>query len=66
MLVKGKSQKGKNRIKEHGPQWEVIKECRGCFYLKNHPGFLLKAPDGYLRWMAKDNDEDFEAITPKG
>lgn len=56
----GKSLKGKARIKEHGNIWIILLSSDRVACLGNKPGWLLQAPSGYLRWMAKENDRDFQ------
>jgi hypothetical protein len=55
----GKSQKGKNRIKEHGDKWEVVREDDKVICLDDKPGMLLQSPDGYQKWFALRDDKDF-------
>lgn len=52
--VEGISQKGKNRIKEHGDTWRIRET--------NKIAMLLEAPDGYLRWMDHKDDPDFKVV----
>jgi hypothetical protein len=50
MKIEGVSQKGKNRVREHGDEWTPIQ--------RNERGsLLLEAPDGYLKWMKKDDPD---------
>lgn len=46
VTVEGVTQKGKNRVREHGSIWTVERRL-----LDN---VLLKAGDGYLKWMMPD------------
>lgn len=65
ITIRGISQKGKNRVREHGNSWKIIRseETVTIFVgLGNTPGFLLEAPDGYWRWMRKEDDADFEVV----
>lgn len=59
MILKGKSQKGKNRIRELGAEWALIREGTG--------GALLLQPASTInpeksRWILKKNDPDFEIL----
>ncbi len=58
--IRGKSQKGKSRVREHGEVWEVKKVDGSVDCLGSRPGVLLEATDGYCRWTAIENDRDFE------
>jgi len=49
--MEGISAKGKNRIREHGAVWRVVRN--------SDQSALLEARDGYRRWWAYDADEDF-------
>lgn len=58
-ILKGKSQKGKNRIREHGNKWKVIRQIiddSRCSKL------LMEAPDGYWKWMKEQDDPDLEIV----
>lgn len=50
MKIVGLTQKGKNRIKEHGDVWRVIK-------VAENGDKLLEAKDGYLKWLHPDFEE---------
>jgi len=51
VIVKGVTQKGKNRIREHGSCWNVIED--------SERGFLLESLNtGYLKWV----NPDFEIV----
>lgn len=53
--IKGVTSKGKNRVNEHGDEWEVIQN-------RPHIGQLLKAvKTGYLKWHFITNS-DFKEI----
>jgi hypothetical protein len=62
MKLKGISLKGKNRIREHGDTWDVVEDSNNVPCLNNRPGFLIKSPDGDLRWIAKQDDDNFEIV----
>jgi len=68
LRLKGKSRKGKNRVKENGDDWVILEAVSSVSALKGQPGFLI-APvadliEGYdrnkMRWMHQQNDPDFE------
>ena len=63
--IKGVSQKGKNRIREHGKTWKVIKKDATVICRVNKPGMLVEAMDGYQRWLILENDPDFLIIGEK-
>lgn len=61
LKLRGKTRKGKNRVKEHGEFWEILEEkhadcCNGI-------GWLIIPKNGdenAIRWINKTNDPDFE------
>ena len=56
--LKGKTQKGKNRIREHGQNWKLV---RNGYAIKG--SLLLKSiQTDYMMWIAVNNDKDFETI----
>lgn len=59
-IFSGVSKKGKNRIREHGNNWEIIAVNASVPCLKGKSGVLLRAKDGYLRWFADEDDPDFK------
>ena len=67
--LKGKTMKGKNRIREHGEQWNVLAETDTVLFApSSHGPFLFIAPpskdqnDKASRWIKSVNDLDFEII----
>ena len=60
--LKGKSRKGKNRIREHGDTWTILERrenVRCCI----GPALLIKSADGKdLRWISERNDRDFDIM----
>jgi len=62
MKLKGISAKGKNRINEHGDDWELIKAIPFAECLKGPGLFLKSTKTGYCRWMSPDNDKDFKPV----
>ncbi len=64
MILRGKTQKGKNRIRELGDEWFIIRESGfvGCA-----EGAWLLQPasttdEEKSRWILKKNDPDFEIL----
>lgn len=60
LIVKGKSHKGKNRVRELGDEWVVVAKhpVHGTMIT---PLAHVGRRDGHLRWL-KVNDQDFEII----
>lgn len=52
VIVKGITQKGKNRVREHGPLWNVISYDKEKILLES-------IQTGYLKWGF---DPDFEEV----
>ena len=65
ITLKGKSLKGKNRIGQHGKEWEVvlITPTRVCLVSMNK---TFKMPDKTwstdMRWIDLPTDRDFEIV----
>lgn len=62
----GISQKGKNRVREHGPVWHVLAETDRILFAPTKPGpWLFVAPpdkdmnDKSSRWVHATSDSDF-------
>ncbi len=57
VVVEGRSQKGKNRIHEHGAVWK----CRRAMW---NGKFLLESTDGKdnWRWVEWPDDPDFRLV----
>ena len=56
VLVEGKSQKGKNRVREHGAIWKVRN-------VRDNGHILLESTDGKDAWRwVWENDRDFDLI----
>ena len=55
----GKSRHGKNRVKEQGEIWTLIREANivSCC---DGPAMLLRNIRGELRWVAKQDDRNFK------
>ncbi len=66
--LEGQTLLGKNRIREHGAVWKVVKQKDTVgFSSARGPWFLIEAINtGYGRWVHADYDEDFKIskITP--
>ena len=56
VVVEGKSQKGKNRVQEHGQVWKVRN-------VRDNGHILLESTDGKDNWRwVWTNDPDFDLI----
>lgn len=62
----GTSQKGKNRVREHGNEWIVLAECDTVLFAPSNKGpWLFVTPVGQThdskatRWVHLNNDENF-------
>lgn len=71
--LKGISQKGKNRVREHGDRWTVLAETDRVLFAANIPGpWLFIAPlgmgqdDKASRWVRAHGDTDFTVVAPDG
>ena len=67
--VTGVSQKGKNRIRQHGDIWVVLAETDRVLFSPSQPGpWLFIAPPGMgqtdapSRWMHLHNDPTFGLV----
>jgi len=67
--LKGKTQKGKNRVRENGETWTVFAETDRVLFAPNNVGpWLFISPDGKnqddktSRWINGLNDVDFEIV----
>lgn len=62
--VRGKSQKGKNRVRERGEVWRLVKTAESVLFSSERgPWLLLESLDGKsMRWMQAKNDDDFEQV----
>ena len=66
MILRGRSQMGKNRIRELGSEWVIVRESDNLlFNLSSGPAWLLQ-PVGHdsekSRWVFKNNDPHFEVV----
>ena len=63
--LKGITQKGKNRVREHGEMWSVLAETDRVIFSTEAGGWLFVAPEGKMqndkasRWIHKLDDLDF-------
>jgi len=71
--LKGISQKGKNRVREHGDAWCVFAETDHVLFNKGAPGpWVFISPVGKnqdhkaSRWVRVHNDVDFEVVVQEG
>ena len=67
--LKGKTQKGKNRVREHGEMWTVLAETETVLFAPSSKGpWLFAAPvgknqdDKASRWIHGLNDLNFDVI----
>jgi hypothetical protein len=66
IILKGISQKGKNRVREQGDRWTVLAETNRLLFAPNDNGpWLFIAPKGMThddnasRWIRGMDDKDF-------
>jgi hypothetical protein len=65
IVLKGISQKGKNRIKQHGDQWTVLAETDRVLFSSAIGSWIFIAPlgcgqnDKASRWVKAVDDIDF-------
>ena len=71
--LKGISQKGKNRIRDHGDRWIVLAETQRIIFAPNEVGpWIFCAPVGQdqnhksSRWMRATGDHDFVVVSKDG
>ena len=57
LTLKGKTNKGKNRIREHGEAWEVLENESP---LRPNMLFIKSVKTGEERWLT----EDFDIVLP--
>jgi len=64
MEFRGKSRKGKTRIREHGSVWScVVQTSSVAFSPLTGLWMLLKSEkDGATKWFRANGDEDFERL----
>lgn len=71
--LKGISQKGKNRVREHGDRWTVLAETDRILFAPGKAGpwlFITPNPAGpglgqddkASRWVHANNDHDFKVV----
>lgn len=65
--LKGKTQKGKNRVREHGDEWVVLAVTDTVLFQPSKKGpWLFLSPlgknqdDKASRWVKLEDDHDFE------
>lgn len=73
LTLSGISQKGKNRVREHGSLWVVYAETDHVLFAPGKPGpWLYIVPAGMQhdhkagRWIHKTIDTDFHVIGQDG
>jgi hypothetical protein len=57
--IKGVSGHGKNRVREHGEIWTLVK---GESRLRPAQILVESRKTGYMRWMQEVGDKDFEIV----
>jgi len=57
--LRGLTLYGKNKIREHGSFWHVVRRDPHVQALAGAPGLLLRADDGDERWVKLTNDPHF-------
>ena len=65
IIVEGISQKGKNRVREHGSEWIVDSEHETILFNdEKGPWYHIYSVNDknkdYSRWINKNNDKDFK------
>ena len=69
VTLKAKTQHGRNRIQEQGPEWMDIKVTTAQRYSNFPEGTnimllaSLKEPSKHWRWVSIDNDTNFQIST---
>ena len=66
MILKGITQKGKNRIREHGNEWVLVRQAESVLF-SQEPGpwwFVYPVTGGVTecRWIRNTRDKDFEVV----
>jgi hypothetical protein len=71
--LKGLTQKGKNRVREHGDRWTVLAETDRVLFAPSTQGpWIFIAPKGQnqndkaSRWIRATGDTDFFVIVVDG
>ena len=68
----GKTQKGKNRVREHGQFWTVLRECDRVIFSTDPGPWGFIAPEGKdradkgSRWVNLRADKDFIIESTEG
>lgn len=69
LRLKGNTNKGKQRVKEHG-EWWVVKDLASPKVCNGEPAYLIrpKSDDvcSDIRWILVNGDKDFEIIEKRG
>lgn len=63
LRLKGKTQKGKNRVRELGNEWELVERRDSVLFSQEKGPWLLVVPVSNPekpRWIHENNDVDFE------
>lgn len=67
IVLKGKTQKGKNRIREIGEKWVVVRIDKSVLFSNQEGPWMLVRPHGdknnsRARWVHPKRDENFEVV----
>lgn len=70
VILKGKTQKGKNRVRENGSIWVITKIHKGMTGFSNKTSIWLqlmpeKTGDAGIRWVDSKDDKDFDVTVLK-
>jgi len=60
--LEGITRHGKNRIREHGEYWKIVREESSVPALGNKSGILMEALDGDKRWITGHDDPNFKMV----
>jgi len=69
LILEGITQKGKNRIRENGPMWEIHARTEKVLFNPEPGPWLFIAPVGLgqlakqSRWIKEVNDVDFKIVS---
>lgn len=60
ITLRGKSLKGKNRIREHGATWAIVDYSNIAMCFNNQPAWYVRSEaTGHERWIRQNDDRDF-------
>lgn len=62
LILSGRTRHGRNRIREHGDEWELL-EARDAVPALRVAGFSVRSvATGATRWIAQHDDRDFNIV----